>query len=174
MTDSYNFAPRRFNEFHHDYRFIEIYKYNAGEKRGISSIRAATFLITVSSAIFHPPESCHSRLFDRFQWRGGRRRDARGQRINAVRFLTRPLTVSEIQFRVSFFPFFFFFFSFNLRQSLREFLISLSLSLSLFLYSVFSAIISAPSNFYPVSREKNDQTIQIEWPLKLAKGEGTN
>lgn len=109
MTDSYNFAPRRFNEFHHDYRFIEIYKYNAGEKRGISSIRAATFLITVSSAIFHPPESCHSRLFDRFQWRGGRRRDARGQRINAVRFLTRPLTVSEIQFRVSFFPFFFFF-----------------------------------------------------------------
>lgn len=35
------------------------------------------------------------------------RRDARGQRINAVRFLTRPLTVSEIQFCVSFFPFIF-------------------------------------------------------------------
>ena len=45
---------------------------------------------------------------------------------------------------------------------------------SSFPFSVFSAIISAPSNFYPVSREKNDQTIQIEWPLKLAKGEGTN
>lgn len=80
-------------------------------------------------------------------------------------------TVNRAYFFSSF-PFFFLFFSFNLRQSLREFLISLSLSLSL--YSVFSAIISVPSNFYPVSREKNDQTIQIEWPLKLAKGEGTN
>ena len=65
-------------------------------------------------------------------------------------------TVNRAYFFSSF-PFFFFFFF-----------------LSLSLYSVFSAIISAPSNFYPVSREKNDQTIQIEWPLKLAKGEGTN
>ena len=74
--------------------------------------------------------------------------------------------------RAYFFSSFPFFFSFFFFQS--QAIIAGIPNFSLTLYSVFSAIISAPSNFYPVSREKNDQTIQIEWPLKLAKGEGTN
>ena len=85
-------------------------------------------------------------------------------------------TVNRAYFFSSFPFFFFFFFFFFHSQAIFAGIpnFSLTLSLSLSLYSVFSAIISAPSNFYPVSREKNDQTIQIEWPLKLAKGEGTN
>lgn len=105
VTDSYNFAPRRFNEFHHDYRFIEIYKYNAGETWDI--IDPCRYIFN-NRVIGHLPPSRGLPLPTVRAISMEGRRDARGQRINAVRFLTRPLTVSEIQFCVSFFPFFFF------------------------------------------------------------------
>lgn len=109
VTDSYNFAPRRFNEFHHDYRFIEIYKYNAGETWDI--IDPCRYIFN-NRVIGHLPPSRGLPLPTVRPISMEGRRDARGQRINAVRFLTRPLTVSEIQFCVSFFPFFFFCFAF--------------------------------------------------------------
>lgn len=69
VTDSYNFAPRRFNEFHHDYRFIEIYKYNAGETWDI--IDPCRYIFN-NRVIGHLPPSRGLPLPTvRFQWRGG-------------------------------------------------------------------------------------------------------
>lgn len=121
VTDSYNFAPRRFNEFHHDYRFIEIYKYNAGETWDI--IDPCRYIFN-NRVIGHLPPSRGLPLPTVRPISMEGRRDARGQRINAVRFLTRPLTVSEIQFCVSFFPFFFFCFAFFLLDIFFFFLLT--------------------------------------------------